>query len=491
MNPKKRTFYEYDTYAPKNNNGYFLMPFNFHRINKYREVLVNVVGDFLVVPSGSVEKIIKRDFSEEENPELYADLISNFFISEKPISPLIDVLATRYRTNKSFLYSYTSLHIFVVTLRCEHTCEYCQVSRVTQNKEAFDLKIEYLEKGVDLMLMSPSQFLTMEFQGGEPLLAFDLVKHGIEYAKKCAKNTNKKISFVICTNLALITSEILLFCKENDIILSTSVDGPSFIHNQNRRRPGNNSFELLKKGIELSKSILGDDKVGALMTTSKLSLSHPIEIIDSYLKLGFNNVFLRPISPYGFAKKNPKKVDYETETFLDFYKKGLNYIINLNKEGHLLIEDYAAILLKKIFTSFSTGYVDLQSPAGLAISVIVFNYDGGVYATDESRMLAEMGDHSFRLGHLNDANYQEIFYGEKVKELIKYSLNENLPGCSECAFQIYCGADPVYNYATQGSLVGYRPSNGFCKRNMEIIRYLFELMIEDKEIENIFRSWIN
>lgn len=491
MNLKKRTFQEKSYYGLKESTGYYLMPFNFFRINHNWEVFVNVVGDFLILPSGTAEKVINKDLSEEDTPELYADLVSNFFISETPVTPLIDVLAARYRTGKSFLYSYTSLHIFVVTLRCEHTCEYCQVSRVTQNKEAFDLEINYLEKGVDLMLMSPSKFLTMEFQGGEPLLAFDLIRYGVNYAKIKSKNTDKKINYVICTNLALINDEILAFCQENDILLSTSIDGPAFIHNQNRRRPGNNSFELLKIGLEHSQKVLGSDRVGALMTTSRLSLLHPIEIIDSYLELGFSNIFLRPISPYGFAKRNSKKADYETDMFLEFYKKGLEYILDINKRGRLFIEDYAAILLKKMFTSFSTGYVDLQSPAGAAISVVVFNYDGAIYATDESRMLAEMGDHTFKLGHLEDADYQSIFYGPKVQEIIRYALNENMPGCSDCAFQIYCGADPVYNYATQGSLVGHRPTNGFCKRNMEIIRYLFELMAEDKNVENIFRTWIN
>ena len=226
------------------------------------------------------------------------------------------------------------------------------------------------------------------------------------------------------------------------------------------------------------------------MTTSKLSLKHPIEIIDEYVKLGFSNIFLRPISPYGFASKNKKNTKYDTTKFLDFFKQGLSHILDYNLKGHFLTEDYTVILLKKILSPFQTNYVDLQSPAGLINSVIVFNYDGSVYATDESRMLAEMGDFMFKLGHLDTSSYEDIFYGKKAQELSKFWLNENIPGCADCAFQLYCGADPVYNYATQGSLVGFRPTSGFCQRNMEIIRYLFELMVTDKKIEKIFRSWI-
>ena len=56
------------------------------------------------------------------------------------------------------------------------------------------------------------------------------------------------------------------------------------------------------------------------------------------------------------------------------------------------MEVYAQLLLQKMLTPFPTGYVDLQSPAGLGIGCVVYNYDGDVYASDEGRMLAEMKD---------------------------------------------------------------------------------------------------
>ncbi|MHB1922891.1 MAG: hypothetical protein ACYCOO_11720, partial [Chitinophagaceae bacterium] len=69
-------------------------------------------------------------------------------------------------------------------------------------------------------------------------------------------------------------------------------------------------------------------------------------------------------------------------------------------------------------------------------------------------------------------------------------INECLPGCSDCAFQSFCGADPIHNHTTQGDLYGYRPTNTFCQKNMEIIRYLIELMDSDNKIIKIFESWV-
>lgn len=478
------------SYYSETISQYFLLPFRFLKINESHEVLVNDIGDFVLVPIGTTKKIVNKVFLKSENIDLYYDLISNFIISESEKPELLPVIEARYRTKKSFLDNFTSLHIFVVTLRCEHTCHYCQVSRVTENKDQFDMSFSNIDEGISLMMQSPNQHVTMEFQGGEALLAFDKIEYAVNVVMEKAKEYNKKVTFVICTNLAPITDEMIDFIKKNDILISTSLDGPEFIHNKNRRRPGNNSYEITIDGINKCKAKLGNDKVSALMTTTALSLQYPEEIIDEYIKQGFENIFLRPISPYGFAKYNPKKNHYFIEEFLDFYKKGLNYILELNKNGQYIVEDYASIILKKIFTPFPVGYVDLQSPAGLINSVIVFNYDGYIYATDEARMLAENKDYSFQLGKLGINSYNEIFYGDLSLQISDVFSNESLAGCSECAFQTYCGADPVLNHATQGDMYGFRPSSIFCKKNMEIIRYLFDLMVKDKNNERIFKSWI-
>lgn len=486
---KTRKFKEQDYYSAKT-EGYYLLPFRFFRMNARREIMVNEVGDYLIVDTGVVQRVIQRQINRIDHPELYGDLIADFFISEEKIHSLLNVLSTRYRTKKSFLDNFTSLHIFVISLRCEHTCHYCQVSRVSEDKSSFDMRREHIEKGVGLMMMSPNPHVTMEFQGGEALLAFENIKYAVSIAKVEAVKHQKKITFVICTNLAPLNDDILSYCLEHEILISTSLDGPEFIHNKNRHKKGNDSHKLAVTGINRCRQILGEGNISALLTTSNLSLDHPEEIIHEYLNQGFNSIFLRPISPYGFAVFNEKKNRYETNRFLEFYKKALNLIIEINLEGRFFREDYATIILKKILSPFPVGYVDLQSPAGMINNVIVFNYNGKIYASDEARMLAEMKDETFLLGDLDHSSYNDIFYGDKAVELAEAWSNESLSGCSECAFQSYCGSDPVINYATQGDVYGYRPTSVFCQKNMEIIRHLFELIDGDPRIEKIFHSWI-
>jgi His-Xaa-Ser system radical SAM maturase HxsB len=467
---------------------YRLLPFRFHRLDQQTEILVNECGEFVIVPSGTTERVVRKRLTPDE--ELYGTLKAKHFIYDDYSSPLLDVLAAKYRTKFGFLYGSTKLHIFVVTLRCDHSCHYCQVSRQTVNQTEFDMSEEIATAAVDMMLRSPAKNMTLELQGGEPLLAFERIKYIVSIAKSGAMKLHKDLEVVITSNLAFLSDEILDYCKKGKIKLSTSLDGPEFIHNANRPRPGGNSYEVTIEGIERARRALGSSRVAALMTTTQLSLQHPIEIIDEYVRRSFHTIFLRPISPYGFAIKTSHRTGYDTDSFLQFYKTGLDHILELNRKGYSLVEIYSRILLQKILMPEGTGYVDLQSPSGAGLSVLVYNYDGDVYATDESRMLAEMNDHTFRLGNVLKNSRREIFTSPAFVSLLGAACNQSLPGCSDCAFQPYCGSDPIFHHATQRDLLGHRPTSAFCRRNMKVIEHLFHLLrTADSAVQDILWGW--
>jgi His-Xaa-Ser system radical SAM maturase HxsB len=418
-------------------------------------------------------------------------LRARHFLREPADTVPIDLLALKVRTRYARLAQFTSLHIFVVTLRCEHSCSYCQVSRQSEDKSLFDMTPEIADRALDLVFRSPSRSLKIEFQGGEPLLNFGMVRYVIERATERNLAAKRDLAFVIATNLALVTPEILEFCRSYDVLISTSLDGPMDLHNKNRPRPGKDSWERAVAGIELARQVLGFDRVSALMTTTQSSLSRYNEIIDTYLQLGFTSIFLRPLSPYGFALKTKSFSAYGVERWLDFYKSGLAYILDINRAGVPFVEDYASLILTKMLTSSDPGYVDLTNPAGIGIGAIVFNYDGGVFASDESRMLAEMGDNTLRLGDVRTSKYEDIFLSETLLDALEDSFTLSAPMCSDCAFEPFCGADPVYHHATMKDFTGRKPESGFCKRNMAIFKHLLELMRSDRATKAIFLQWAN
>lgn len=463
---------------------YKLLPFTFSRISS-KEVLVNELGDMLAVPNGTVQAVVEHKIDTKS--DLYKSLVANFFLTERTIPALIDVYAERLAEKKRFMDDGTALHIFVLTLRCNQNCVYCQASSQDEHCAHKSMSFETMKYSVDLMFKSRSQWLTMEFQGGEPSLEPKLLRYGIELAEKKNETEQRNMRYVLCTNSINLTEEVLDICKTYHVLISTSLDGPSWLHNKNRGKQ--DSYEKVTKGISKARAYLGEDQVAALMTTSELALDYPKEIVDEYVKLGFHSIFLRALNPYGLASENS---DWElyTDRFIEFYKQAFEHILELNKQGILMIEEFAAIILRKILTPWCTGFVDLQSPAGIINSVLVYDYDGYLYASDESRMLAEEGDFTFRIGSVKE-RYEDLLYSKKVRSWSKSWSNELLAGCSDCGVRAYCGADPVRNHSTQGNLYGYRPKSLLCKKNKSIIEYLISLLIDRKEeVTQIFKTWI-
>jgi uncharacterized protein len=462
------------------------LPFRFERLNG-RVLVTNLVGEHLFLNASDFEKLSDGDLPADS--PLVRKLRAKHVIRESGDDLPLELLAIKARTRYRRLSEFTALHILVASLRCEHSCPYCQVSRQSSDKDAFDMSAETAALALDSAFRSPSQNIKIEFQGGEPLLNFELIKEVVVEAQARNEVAQKNLGFVIATNLALLDDRVIEFCRANDVYISTSLDGPADLHNKNRPRPGRNSWELATAGIQRVREELGVDRVSALMTTTRQSLGRVREIIDTYVEQGLTSMFLRPLSPYGFAIKTKSFAAYDVERWLPFYEEGLDYIIELNRSGVPMVEQYAALILTKMLTNDDPGYVDLTSPAGIGIGALVYNYDGDVYASDEGRMLAEMGDKTFRLGNLHEDSYEEIMLSEALLTPLEESFTQSAPMCQDCAFEPYCGADPTYHHATQGDYVGHKPSSGFHRRNSAIFRLLLERYEDDPETRALFRSW--
>jgi len=466
---------------------YYFLPFRFKKKNN-KYLLVNDLGDYIWLDANDFHALI--NYRIDKNSSIYKDLITRFFVIDDDSHGNIEQIVIRYRTKKAFLLSFTKLHIFVLTLRCNLRCTYCQVSRknIDANKQKYDMNEEIARKSVDLMFKSNAKDISVEVQGGEPLLNFDILKFIVEYSKKQNRLYNKNIHYTLVTNLYEIEEEIITFLKHNNFYVSVSIDGPSFLHNLNRRAPNGDSYERLKINLENLIGELGAEHIAGLLTVTRSHLHYPKEVIDEYVQLGLNSIFIRPLNTFGFAKNILESIHYSVEEFLSFYKGAIQYIVSLNKSGIRFVERYSQILLHSILTPFASSFVDLSSPCGAGIGQIVYNYNGDVFTCDEGRMLGEMGDYTFRLGNVLQNSYDEIFLSDKLQIICMSSCNECLPGCSDCVYQPYCGVCPVYNYYTQGSIFGNFSTNNRCKLHEGLFDYFFDLL--DSSSAPILESFV-
>ena len=486
MTKLAQTFEAAEHFAPS--GSYRLLPARLTRLDETRYVLSNDAGEYVVVPGEDVQAYVEHRLVPGH--PTYETLKTRHFLFDDDSRVALDLLALKIRTRANRLADLTALHMFVVTLRCDHTCAYCQVSRQTEDRAHFDMRDAHADLAVDMVFCSPSPLLKIEFQGGEPLLNFEMIRRIVLRAEALNQLHDRDLAFVIASNLTHLDDDILLFCAEHRVSFSTSLDGPEVLHNHRRVLPRGNSYAATIEGIRRVRDALGPDSITAVMTTSPESLSQPEAIIDEYVRLGFHSIFLRSLSPYGFAVKTRLVRRYTVDDWVRFYIAGLDHILELNRRGYPMREEYTAILLQKMFGVGDSEYIDLQSPAGLGIAGIVYNYDGAIYASDEGRMLAEMGDYSFRLGHLDNDTLESVLTSPALTSVLSETMLEGVPMCCDCAFLPYCGADPVFHRATQGDVIGHKAFSAFCSKQMAVLRHLITRIEDDASAREILEGWV-
>lgn len=463
-----------------------VLPFNVRNLPGGEIVAVSHSGDHVFL-SDSELAALQSDPTALPVPRR-AELAARFFLANHGRNAGKErLLAARRATRRETVTAGPSLHILVPTLQCGHTCQYCQVSRA-QSDTGFSMTAESVDAACARIWESSADVLTVEFQGGDPLLRFDLIVRAVETLERLNERHRKRLRFVVASTLHQLTEEMCEFFRLHGVFLSTSLDGPESLHNRNRPVPGKDSFQRTIKGIELARDRMGPDAVSALMTTTRASLEHPEEIVDEYVRQGFHDIFLRPLSVYGFAKRNLDRIGYSLEEFQAFYQRAVDRILWWNRRGVALREVHLSIVLNKMLSTFDAGYVDLQSPTGAGSSVLVYNYDGWVYPSDEARMLAETGDTSLRMGAITEP--LEKLLSSAVRSQLVTASSAAAADCTDCAYRHYCAPNPVDSQAQFGRPDVPARDTEHCKRHLWLFDLAFSLLrTADGATEDLLHAW--
>lgn len=461
---------------------YKLNYFNFKE-NENSYLITNDLGKYMFISKDDFADMVRK---KKLNLDLSKNLIEKGFILEENEEVFATNQAMQLRKEKEYLFVSTTLHIFVVSKNCNFSCIYCQAGNLNQNNN-YKMSKETAKKAVDVALQSPNNYLTFEFQGGEPLTNFDVIKYIVEYSKSVCGN--KKIEYNLVSNLTLLTDEMIEFFVRNNVSICTSIDGNKDLQNINRPYINKDSYcETVKQIKKLQEKNI---KVNAIETTTKYSLKKYKEIVDEYINLGLESIFVRPLTKLGKADNNWKNVGYESEEFIYFYKEILDYIIQKNKQGFFLSEGHSNIFLRKILLNEPVNYMELRSPCGGAIGQLAYYYDGNIYTCDEGRMLAEMGDDSFKLGNVYENTYKDLMQSDCTKTMCISSCIECLPYCNSCAYMPYCGTCPVINLAQDNNIFAQNPKEYRCKIYGGILDILFNYIENEPDIVDVFKTWIS
>ena len=127
-------------------SGYRLLPFNFTALNNHEYVATNQAGQYVIVDRATLEDFVRHKLPYQS--DAYSALKSAHFLIDADSDVALDLLALKVRTKNERFAKFTGLHIFVASLRCEHACPYCQVSRQSDDRVAFDMSRETADRAL-------------------------------------------------------------------------------------------------------------------------------------------------------------------------------------------------------------------------------------------------------------------------------------------------------------------------------------------------------
>ncbi|MFC1598923.1 His-Xaa-Ser system radical SAM maturase HxsB, partial [Patescibacteria group bacterium] len=432
--------------------------FRFKKFDKDTYLLTNDVGKYVFLPETDFKKFIQGKITKKD--KAYKELKENLFLIDN-LDQYIQQNIELFHTKNHFLNYGPSLHIIVVTLRCNHQCIYCHASAGETSAKNLDMDLKTAKEIVDLIFKTNNNAIAIEFQGGEPILNWEVVKFITSYSREKNKLEKKDLQIRLVSNFSLLDDPKMKFLMDNEVNFCTSLDGDEDTHNFNRGYSNGNSYLETVKWIKkinnaYKKKYSGKKKnyyrASALITVSQKTLKNYKKVIDTYFDLGFKSIYLRYLNPYGFALKAKEKIWYTPEEYIDFYKKSMDYILELNYKEKLFYELSAISYLIKILFQKDYNNLDMRSPCGAGIGQLAYNYNGDVYTCDEGRMISRMGDEMFKLGNIKENNLEQLINNNICKSVCFASCTNGLPGYEDNVYQPYLGICPVYNYSVYSNI---------------------------------------
>lgn len=90
------------------NNTYTILPFRFARFNEEEYLLSNDVGEYIFLKNDDFHKFVKGEL--DPTSDLFYDIESKQIATTDNVEDVVKMLATKFRTKKSILEDFTSLH---------------------------------------------------------------------------------------------------------------------------------------------------------------------------------------------------------------------------------------------------------------------------------------------------------------------------------------------------------------------------------------------
>ena len=216
---------------------------------------------------------------------------------------------------------------------CNLRCSYCFASTGDFGGERKLMTAETGKKAIDYLLKysGDRHNLEMDFFGGEPLMAFDVVKEVVDYARSKEKEYNKNFRFTITTNGMLLTDDKIDYINKEMYNVVLSLDGRKEVNDRMRFCVnGSGSYDIILPKFQKMAKERGDGQYYIRGTFTKYNKDFSNDVLHFYEK-GFEQISIEPVVtdpklPYALTEEDLPEVYAE-------YEKLAKIIIEKRKNG--------------------------------------------------------------------------------------------------------------------------------------------------------------
>jgi len=353
-----------------------------------------------------------------------------------------------------------------LTHDCNLRCKYCYAGDKFHKTMTLQTAKEIVDFAISITVITDT--IDFSFFGGEPFLAFTLIKEIIAYIEN--KNIQNPITYNITTNGTIISNEIIDYIIEKNIKLSISIDGPASIHDENRVDiHGKGTLDIILKNIKTLSSKLDFFQVNAVYGAK--TVEQLDETFNFFVENGIKNIHLNPNITENWDISSFPKITTA-------YKRIAKRYIELYKNN----EEVALNLIDNKLILFLKGGYEEKDKCSMGKLKFGFAPSGHVYPCE--RLIGDDTDENMCMGNIHTG-----INPLKRCNIAQKTGNSNKE-CVICPVQQYC-----MNWCgcTNYNMTGYsdRVSAMLCHSEQVAISVTKEVFNALKNNETLLNHFLN
>ncbi len=357
----------------------------------------------------------------------------------------------------------------LLTERCNLACRYCY-ARGTPDRAVMPMAT--LRRTVDLAMTLPTDFLTIQFAGGETFTHFSAFKKAVAYIEKTAARSHKSVSIIVQSNGTLLSRPgVVDFLREHDIRIGVSIEGPREINDLTRNYgDGRSSHRDTLKGLEAVREG-GLKVVGTLTVVGRHNVGRAQELLDFFTKLRVVGVRFNVIIAKGRGTESWSELGVTPKEYFDFMKTVIQYIGKTRAFQEANLQHLVRNLVMR-----SRNFRCMRSPCGAGFDYLVIAPEGDIYPC-----VHWLRNPGLRLGNVQELDSLEwaFLHNFEVKEMAD-RIAEHIPECRRCEWRHLCeGGCGLAAKDRNGKLLSPDP---LCEYYRNIYPFLFDYLSKVPEL---------